>query len=279
MRLIRTAARRLAAASFGLFVILLLGAHVRAQDIGYVLDISGDWYLNGGTRLGKFNRLPANGVIRTDSPSEISNFIVVANRSGSVIARRECKKQDECNNAINLPEEPSVIKQFFESVMGKLGLQTESSKYTTTASKSSELNEAVVKLENNVLDLEQVFKHADAKTYHLRFEPLGQGGAAADKPTVPVAFKWDPERASPLGVCDLKAGVYKVSLLQPQGEGFDETGMDVWILVSNAEQYESASNQFGEAVKLTGQWGKQVKPNTARSFLRATLDLLAAQQK
>lgn len=279
MKSISAVARRVALASFGLCVLLSLAAQARAQDVGYVLDISGDWYLNGATRLARTARLPANGVIRAGAQSEVSNFIVVANRSGAIIARRACNKPGECDSQITLPpaSEPSVARRLFETVADWWNGNTE--KYVTAAPKGDDINEAVVKLENNVLNLEPVFKNMEGGTYHLRFEPLAQGGTAASSPAAVLPFKWEPGQATSLGACGLKPDMYRLSLLAPGDDDFNETGMEAWVLVTSAERYDSAAKQFGEAMSLAQQWGNQVKPNTVRSFLRANLDLLATQQR
>lgn len=279
MKPIRSMVSRFAVASFSLLAVLSLASTARAQQIGYVLDMSGNWFLNGGTRLAKTSRLPGGGVIRSGSPTDISSFIVVANRAGVIIARRACNKQGECDNPIQLPpyKELSAATRVFDTIME--WWNGDAAKFVSPAPKGTNLNEAVVRLENNVLDLAQVFKNAETGTYYLRFEPLNQADAAAVKHAEPIAFKWDPTRPSPLGVCGLKVGLYRLSLLEPQGKDFNESGTEAWILVSSPERYDPASGSFAEALKLARDWGKQVKPNTARSFLRANLDLLSTQQK
>src|SRR5947208_12703173 len=89
-KLIKSVIRVMMIAALSSAAVLLLANPVRAQQIGYVLDLNGEWLLNGNTRLHKASSLPADGVIRAGSPSD-GSFIVVADREGKIIARRECR--------------------------------------------------------------------------------------------------------------------------------------------------------------------------------------------
>jgi hypothetical protein len=259
------------------FALLITANSASAQEIGYVLDISGDWTLNNDTALTNSSPVTANGVIATKSPSDRANYIVIANRSGKIIARKACRNSGECNNPIRLPSptQPSVAGELFKDIMG-WWWRSEPKKYAAAESKGTNLNEAVAKLQNNQLDLSSVFLLMDADDYVLKLEPLFQ----VDKPTReksgrPISYQWDPKKPKPLVGVELTPGLYRLSLLSNENEVWEETGTDAWVLISNQARYEELQASFKQAVDLTKDWGKRVKPNTARSFLRAELDRLS----
>src|ERR1700730_12221110 len=95
---------------------LLLTRPAKGQQIAYVLDISGDWFLNSKSQLREASTLPSGGTITTRAPTERSNCIVVADRSGKIIGRRDCRNPGKCDNPIQLPREqsPGAFRTLFD---------------------------------------------------------------------------------------------------------------------------------------------------------------------
>lgn len=274
--LIRVATRLAVALILNISVQVLLAHSVQGQQVGYVLDLSGDWFLNGHSRLNKGSSLSAGSTISTNSPSDRSNYIVISDRRGNIISRRDCSKKGECNTPINLPQaqSTSVATTIIDLVMSIWGSNDD--KYVPLISKGADLHEAVLKFDTNQTDLSTVFKDFDAGDYYVKFEPLTQKKISVNnKPVGPLAFKWDAAKPVPLSANGLNYGLYRLILLKARGRELKATGADAWVLVSDASRYDEVSNSFGEAVRLTEQWGEQVSPDAARGFLRAYLDLLA----
>jgi hypothetical protein len=255
------------------FVIIFLSAYsVAGQQIGYVMDIQGSWFLNNAQQLRTGSPLPVGGRITTNSPDDRNFYIVVADRNGNVIGKRHCRNSGECNEPLLLPQEKSAsVTQTFLSLVVRLFAPTPQ-KYTPLISKGEELQEAVVKLTSSGIDLKDVFRDREAGDYFLQFKMLGR-----KRPLQPVAFKWDPENSELLRVRGLKPGLFSVSIVTKEERGFGETSADAWILVTNAAQYPRASASFAEAVELTKSWDNQVKPDIVRGFLRASLDAINRQ--
>lgn len=117
-RFLNTVSRYTPIVFFNLLSVFLLAHPAEAQQIGYVLDMAGDWFLNGNIRLHEASKLPAGGVIRTPSPSDRSSYIAVVDRSGKIIGKKECRNQGECDTPIQLPnvERPGLIRTIFGAV-------------------------------------------------------------------------------------------------------------------------------------------------------------------
>ena len=85
----------------------------------------------------------------------------------------------------------------------------------------------------------------------------------------------ESDTSVPIKANRIRAGVYSLSILVREGKEFRETGIEAWILVTTRARYKSSYASFGEALALTRSWGNQVKPDIARGFLRASLEVIA----
>lgn len=267
-------------------LLLLSAASLQAQQtFGYVLDLRGDWILNGNgdARLSKGRSLSVGSVISPLNPSDTSAYIVIANRSGNIFERRNCGNAGECSRPIRLPRaieaEQSIVTRVIGAAMALIS--NEPAKYASFVSRGTDLQEAVVKLNDQKLDLSPVFRNMQGEKYLLRFEKVGKDKGATAKSLKPIPFTWDSRKPAPLVTSDLAPGLYKVSildvsLLEPDGSG-ESTGNEAWVLVTTPNEYAKASSSFDAALNVTRQWGSNVKPGAVRQFLRATLEFITTQ--
>jgi hypothetical protein len=277
--LLRTAPRRLMTAAFVSLAVLSLADSCHAQQIGYVLDMSGDWFLNGSTRLQNSSSLPAGGVIRTNNPTDGNSFIIVVNREGNIIARKECKRPGDCSNPLQLPQfrKSSITSAVIDSVLGLLG--SDLSRYVPLISRGEGLSESVLKLEHDQIDLSGAFKDMSPGDYFIRFERHDESEQTpGNTATAPLAFRWDATRGALLRVNGLSRGLYTLRLVQAEGDRFENTPTEAWVLVSDANNFDKLSNSFNMSRKLVERWTTQeVGSGTVRSFLRASLERLAGK--
>jgi hypothetical protein len=257
--------------------------NVKSEDVGFVLDIDGKWFLDGKLpqRILRGQSLPAKGTIRIQLPKAKSNKIEVILLNGERISRR-CNKPEACNQPILLPE---VIKSRSSTVdrvvvAVKEVFTSYPEKFVATLSKEKNgLQDAVIKLENGQVDLSPVFKNMEKDLYLLRFQKVVlddklDPGVAPD----PINFNWESGRSSSVSVNGLKPGLYKLKLLETthkEHEPIDEA----WILVSEPEKHERVFTFFQGAIELTEQWSRDgLEPELIRSFLHAYLASLAEPQ-
>jgi hypothetical protein len=250
-----------------LHIAICVGAFsVRAQaNIGYVLDVEGNWTLNRTNTLTHGERLPAGGSVRLDSASRFGR-IVVADLRGEVIISRNCSV-DNCSRAFVLPYQPppkSLWNSAFEIIMKMIS--SAPSKYSAHRSRSGELNDGVLKMDGAVIDLAPVLSSQGEQ--YLRWRSMAKGDATAWSQTQRIA---DRQTISAPG---LKPGLYVFELMRRSGLAY-ETTSSAWLLITDDARYVDAHESFQEAKALIKKWGETVKSQTARSYLLAKLDELA----
>jgi hypothetical protein len=262
-------------------VLGLFLAPVSAQaQIGYVLDVNGQWALesNSSRGLARGQSVPAKGVIRVQAPSR-DNYIVLAYPDGEIIERRQCSKPTDCNRPIYLPavlnqNKPTVLGVAFSAAMGLIF--GEPDKHSVHRVRGGELFEAVVPVdENGRASLNSVFKKMYKGQFYVRLRAIPGNGKSASTSTLgPLPLQWD-QAQDDLSLSGVRPGLFEISLWEPRGGDFEATGISAWILLTTASDYEQAAASFEKAIALTVDWGSQVKREIARSFLRAHLDQLA----
>ncbi|MDQ3920541.1 MAG: hypothetical protein M3348_18930, partial [Acidobacteriota bacterium] len=125
------------------------------------------------------------------------------------------------------------------------------------------------------------FRDMQGDKYLVRFERIGKGASAQAATPKPVPYVWDSKKPAPLDAPGLAPGLYKVSILDvnllgPDGAN-EPTGNEAWVLVATPGGYAKAAPSFDAAVKVTRQWGANVRPGTVRQFLRAALEFITNQ--
>ncbi|MGB8511036.1 MAG: hypothetical protein WCD76_21880 [Pyrinomonadaceae bacterium] len=272
--------RGLLALSF-LMVVALSASYASAQQqVGYVLEINGKWFLDGNAQLAKGRVLPAGGTISAQSPTG-DDYIVIVNLSGRrIIARRTCRDSDECNHPIKLPRtvasEPSTMNVFMSSLMNLLG--GEPDRYAIGTKRGGDLPDAVVQLKDGALDLRPLFESKGKGTYYLRLRAIPrEGKPSGGKWTGPLTLNWEQTKPATVSASGLQPGLYELALLDRDGDDYLPSGASAWVLAGKPEEYGKMAASFQEAVALTRMWGADVTAEGVRGFLRAQLDRLATK--
>lgn len=237
--------------------------------VGYVLDIEGNWVLNGSNTLSQGEKLPAAGLIRLNSPSRF-NRIVIANLRGEIIISRNCSV-DNCSRAFSLPRQAppsSMLNTAFDTVMEMIWGSPD--RYSAHRSRSGELSDGVLKLSGEKIDFSSILN--DQGEQYLRWQVVSQNKDDCNMWSPPIKL----DKTAIVSTSDLKPGLYMFELMRRMGSNY-ETMSSAWVLVAGESDYENKSSSFQQAKKLTEKWGENVKPETVRLFLQAKLDDLAKQ--
>lgn len=255
------------------------------EQIGYVLSVEGQWEDNSGRRLSKGSAVTAGAVVRRKS-ADASNYITVVDRGGKLIAQRHCWNARECERAVTLPRtnraKSSMTTRFFGAVMSLW--QGSPEKYVSGISRGGlgkgeiKLSESVLKNEDGAVDASAVFKELKSGRYHIR---LTSQTPAANDTSAPLDLKdveWNSEKPSSLAVGDVKPGLYKITVTELKSGKPTPRSQTAWVLISAPKDFEQASAAFREAEGVTEQWGASVDATSVRSFLRASLEHIAAQR-
>jgi hypothetical protein len=278
------------------FMVPSLPAVMAQTNVAYVLDIGGQWQVEGaGQNLQRGNSLRANARVRASATRGTSTFIIIANLNGNIIARKYCRDSGACDSPIQLPAAaaaPSLISRVFGTVISLWG--GNSSKYGTLGSRDAAraLKEGVALLKDGQVDLTAALNTLPKDTYRLRFVTIPCVDLALCKTILgPVDVMWEPGKPALIPAGDLKSGLYEVQLLRKNAGPVvpTEKGTEAWVLVSPPANYDAQAAAFAAAKDLTKSWqatmqsmnqgesGKTIKGTTVSSFLRATLDHLAAE--
>lgn len=247
---------------------LTVYAQRKERTGGYVINLEGDWVLNGSSTLGPWSPLPDGGIIQLRRRKG-SEYIQLGDKQGNVIQNINCDI-DDCTRSFKLqtPETISGGSILFEAVMIVIGRSPRL--FTVLLSKGGELKEAVVELADGRADLSNVFMNRRRGTYLLWFMPKRVGGADRRRPVGPVIVDWEPGRPALITVKGLSPGLYEADMLGEDG-GKLEPGTEAWLLFTPPEIFEEASRDFAEATALTDSWDKRMSQSLKRQFLRAAL--------
>jgi len=271
---------------FALLLIHLLDAtELPAEDVGLVLKLKGEWLLNGKT-IAPGQRLPAGGKIYHAQlkPNEAApkDYISVVFFNGT-IETRSWDDTESWNNPIQLPrapkEAPSRWNQIVNAVMGVFPGHPEKYTQMSVRGPTTDLQDAVVELNNGQLDLRAVLRNLNQGQYRIVFQPiqdkstLGKGVTAK-----PIVFDWNSNTGALLRTQEIQPGLYRLRIENARSTDMIGSPLEAWILVSNHAQYQSTATAFEECISLTKQWAAKLPGDAARSFCRAYLDSLAAEQ-
>lgn len=249
-----------------------------------VLEISGGWYVVGRGNISRGSALHSGARVRASSPQSSSDYIIITNLRGEIIARRYCRNEGSCNIPIAIPAPPvcGVLCRLYGSVMTTLG--SDPARFRNTGSQGLEkgLQEGVVSLNKKKIDLRPVFREMPDGKYRIRFvDPPCQDLSDCKTLFAPVDFYWSSKKPSLLSVGNLQPGLYEVQFLrddedEPTGEG------EAWILIADSRKFQALSANFARSVRVTKKWTAdsqianggaedKVRNSTVSSFLRAAL--------
>jgi hypothetical protein len=245
------------------------------EEAGFIVNMSGAWNVScggGADQLRRGQTVLRNCVIRPASSNNPRDFITVSLRNG-----REFYCTGEnlggCAQPISADGGDTLTRRIALAVLRLFVRDPNRYGSGINRGQKESLQETVLRLEGEQLDLSPVFKDMGAGRYLLRFDRVtNPDGSAEAVPADPIPFDWQPTGARPLIVKGVRAGLYKIVLLEPRDKEHEPTGENVWVLIVQPKSYRQVSRSFKRAVGLTGGWRDR---DAAQSFLRAYLDSLS----
>lgn len=265
--------------SVGLLFTLLAqptATQAHTAPVGYVLEIQGDWYLNGDTSrpLYRWQKLPPAGTINVKAPAPGSRVVIASLSTGEIIDERDCNA-DGCSWPIRLPDakaQPSLLRVAVDTTVDFL--LGSSTRYALARIRAFEpLSEAVIRLEGGEVDFRPVLRQTGR--YYLRWRARPRAGAPGEW-SAPVSLRAEPGKPALAAAPGIKPGLYEINLQSFEDGSYVTLGSS-WALVITSPRYEKAAASYQQAEAMTGQWGSRVERRTVRQFLRAHLDYLAQQ--
>ncbi len=242
---------------------------VQAADedaIGFVMDISGTWRLEGKkTKLAGGDKLPGGATVVPEQPGPKTS-IVVCFYTGEASTYRT-------RTMLPARAEASWSDRIWSVIQGHYrgGI-------VHAVSRGDGIDDGVAQLDGQQLQLAPLLKNLPAGNHLFKFTPLADDPSIADQESAPPAsttlsLRWTPGDSQPLVAGQLRTGLYEVQLLNARSK--QPTGAKATVLVATGAKFTTASEQFAKAVALTRTWDEATRAKASVSFLAAYLKALS----
>ncbi len=258
------------------------------QQIGFVLEMKGDWLVNGAPIKGPGQGLPPAAVIALKSQKNIRTgeelriTIILLNNQSIPLT---CHSEESCKNArFTLPaslnrESPALDRLWAAS---KRLIWQDPERYVpglarSGDSKSEKLRDRVLLLDNDRLSIGDWFKAVEPANYSLVLVDFNREGATRSPAVIPVT--WTGDHDATVTVPNLKPGLYGARLM-PAGRsavGQKAIGDDAWVLLSGPGTYDKHSTDYESCAASTSKW--EASPVGIKTFDRVCMDIIAAPAK
>jgi hypothetical protein len=243
-----------------------------AVNIGVVLDISGEWVLfENGKDVGRIQRGQGVTAGSTVRPRSDEGWVVILLKGDRVI---KCEVDDlrDCKQPLTLPRGPSFIGQFWSAVSHLIfNDETIWDGIFTRSPGEDNPQDAVVDFDGGQVDVGPIFRGMLPGRYHLRFIPVKPDGLRSN--INPVTLNWEQSAHDKISVPGLTPGLYRLLLLD-QSKDDEPSGLEAWVLVSDAEQFQKTSARYRQAQNWSQKWSKGAARDAGHAFLRVYLDYL-----
>jgi hypothetical protein len=241
--------------------------------VGLVLDVKGDWVLfNNGQTIGKVERgqgIPQGSTVRPEPPG--SGWVVIHLNNDDVI-RCEAGNLGRCRRPL-VSGKSSSSGRFWAAIVNiVLGRGVIFEETLVRAPKGKGPQEAVMRLDGGQVDLSPAFQQAPPGRYHLLFTHVERD--APRESFAPVTLNWKPGIPSKVSVRGLSPGLYRLLLLD-ETKGDEPSGVEAWVLISDAERFPESATAFREAVTWSEKWNARGSRDAQSIFQRAYLNYLA----
>jgi hypothetical protein len=255
----------------GLFLVVSLtglshNADAAAKNIGFVLDVSGQCFLNGAARpLEAGQRLPAGAVLRFPTHYASSDYVNIALRDGTKFAVH-CDEPSKCDSPIRLPaasEGNHIMQTILDSLLPQ-GRQ-----YVVPITRGLRPpRELVLEFAAGEVDVSPLFADEREGVYDLVLDPISTPAAPAASSSITLSVAWGPGHSPKVAAPGLRAGLFEASVPQLQMD-------QVWVLIAPSADYRRDADDLDDAARLARGW--QLGPADLHGFLRTYLASLASQ--
>jgi len=261
------------------------------EFIGSVVEIEGKWILGSvpPQQIDVGQRLPFEGKILPPAVSpnnETSKkaYIKILFIDGSEKDYR-CKNAGVCDGKtislkLSASPPPSRLKVFIEVIISTFTIRPILYATAMARSENENLSDGVAKLDGGMVTLGDLFQKLPNDLYHLEFRRIDASGEIG-RPlnTDPLQFQWSRSPNAQIAVNGLRPGLYRLNLLTKTGSDKGLAYTHSWALISDPAQYEEVRSLYMEAERTAGvEWGKDLRPETIRSLLRAYIHHLAIEK-
>jgi hypothetical protein len=243
---------------------------LKATDIGFVLEVKGDWRLKGrdDTPIAAGDSLPAEGILTRLAGSDRESEVVVSLCTGKVMTYRETPSQ------LDSRVDPAHVNRFW-SLANKRYHGDLVSAQSRGGHDQNKLRDSVVRLQDGELHLAAVFEEMPPGIYRLRLEPIQDLTAENAAPVIPLdVYEWSPSTPSTLKVESSPHGAYELYAVEVDTANSEAAAL---VVICAPREFDKIANELQAARELVSSWEEVTSPAVNRRFLQATLASLAAE--
>jgi hypothetical protein len=238
-----------------------------STEAGIVVDRVGSWesvYSGGATALNVDDRLGFGATVRPrrleTGPHEITLLLWNGN-----------SKTYTATFQLPNAQQAGSLHRIFRLIVGKKRYG-----WVSTISRGRIFaQDAVLRFDENHLDLSGALEHAPPGRYDLRFYKINNGTKV--RPPIVSSLRIDWNKAKPQWPPNqsIRPGVYELAVLDEDGETVEQS---CWIVMVNPADYVQASADFAEAKRLTQTWDPECRLRAADGFLHVCLEAIALRE-
>ena len=256
------------------------------RHIGFVVDLAGDWSING-TAIMQGQGLPPGGLIRLTarpkSGTQASISIVLLNNKSIHLT---CDAADSCEKGLELPSSlirsPSGLERLTQAALTLFGQKPD--RYAPMLARGSSKTEgvpveSVLKKEAGQIGIEPVLATIPSGRYLLEFFRIAADGVEGNTKADSIEVPWNREQPAAIPSGRIREGLYQLNLLAVPQSPTNHYRSTVWVLVVSAEEYSKEIARYREVQSAVEQWDPQIPLAVRKSFLRAWLETMAGTLK
>jgi hypothetical protein len=266
---------------FALLAVLIgLPLFSEEKPIGFVLDLTGRWSING-TALSKGQAVPHGGRIRfsgtVEEAGRASVTIILLNNTSIYI---NCGTPGACGKDYELPASlagsESLADRLTEAILKLFGQKP--NQYVPALARGAipecRLQEAVVKLQDRRVMAAPLLAPCRTGRYLLGWKKISNG-VVNEVNAFSFEVSWDPARTSEFRADGIQEGLYQISVSPlPRLQNAD-AAVTSWLLILSGEKYSRAAAEYRGIASAVEKWDSHISLTARLAFLRACLDGLA----
>jgi hypothetical protein len=241
-----------------------------ASDIGFVLEVKGDWRLQdrNDTPITAGDILPAEGIVSRIGDSHDGSAVMVSLCTGEVKTYRD--------TPFKLPKrvDSALVNRLWSLASRRYHGDLVSVQSRGGQAKGT-LRDDAVRLQNGELDLAPVFEAMPPGKYRLRLEPIPDSTEHDATPViVSELYEWSPSTQPTLKVASPLRGAYELQAVQVDTASPEAASL---VVICTRSECDRLAKDLRAARELVSSWGQATSPEVKRRFLQATLASLATE--
>ena len=241
-------------------------ADAAPKNVGFVLDVSRDCFLNGSRRpIEVGQRLPAGATLHFPVHYQSTDYVEIALRDGTKLSVH-CSEPHKCDSPLRLPgatEGNAIMRNILDALLPQERL------YVVPISRGLRPpRELVLEMADGEVDIGPLFKDAGAGEYELVLNPISTSAEQTTSSPITVSVSCGPGHRSRIAAPGLRLGLFEASVPTLQLN-------EVSVLIAPAADYRRDASDLEEAARLARQW--QLSPADLHGFLRIYLASLASK--